>query len=182
MFGVIDDTLPVRLQIGHGLFDHPEVILEGGLQNVRDMQCPGFTENRADRGARIEQGADIGIVLGPPFSPAGGTEGCEAGILPRQVTGALEEFNVLWIRARPATFDERHTQIIKPLRDPELVICRKGEAFRLGTVAQGRVVDLYLHVRRAASLPVGLLRRPQFLPQNLGDNRVHPPRSKGRFY
>ncbi len=45
----------------------------------------------------IEQGFDVGVVLGSAFDAAGGTERGNQRILPFHVVGALEEFNILWI-------------------------------------------------------------------------------------
>ena len=48
----------------------------------------------------------------------------------------------LRVRARPAALDVVHAEGVEPLGDAQLVGDREGDAFALGAVAQGRVVDL----------------------------------------
>ena len=98
--------MPLAFEIGNRLFDDAQVIFEGGQQDFGDMQRPCLAEDGADRRVRIEQGLDVGIIFRAALDPAGGTEGCDQGILPFQVAGTLEEFNIFWVRAGPAAFDE----------------------------------------------------------------------------
>src|SRR5690242_542639 len=85
---------------------------------------------------------------------------------PFHVTGAFKELNILRIRARPAAFDEGHAEFIQSLRHADLVIARKREAFRLGTIAECGVVDLdLLHSR-----PYVIVRRGAFPTKQSPDN------------
>ncbi len=106
------------------------------------MQCPRLAEDGADRGLRIEQGFDVGIIFGSAFDAAGGTERRDEGILPLHVAGTFEELHIFGVRAGPAAFDEGHAELIQFLRHADFVICRKVEAFGLCPIAQGGVVNL----------------------------------------
>ena len=139
--------LPLDFEIRDRLLDDAQVVFVGGLQNFLDVQRPRLAEDGADRRVRIEQRLDVGVVFGSAFDAAGRTERGDERILPLHVAGALEEFNILRIRAGPAAFDEGHAEIIESLRDADFVVGRKREAFGLGAVTQGGVVDLDICIR-----------------------------------
>ena len=143
MFGVVDDALAIGFEIRNRLLDDAQIIFKCGEQNFSNVQGPRLAKDGADRRLRIEQRFDVGIIFGSAFDAAGGTEGGDQCILPLHIAGTLEEFNILWIRTGPAAFDEGDAKFIQFLRDADLVIARKREAFRLGSVAEGGVVDLY---------------------------------------
>ena len=63
--------------------------------------------------------------------------GLEDGVL-----DALEEAQVLGVRARPATLDVVDAEGVEPLGDADLVLHGEGHAFALRAVAQRRVVNL----------------------------------------
>ena len=124
------------------MLDEAKIIFVRCLQNFLNVQRPGFAEDSADGRLRVKQRLDVGVVFRAAFDAAGGAERSDERVLPWQVAGALEEFNILWIRSRPAAFDERDAKVIKFLRDTNLVIARKREAFGLRAVAQGGVINL----------------------------------------
>ena len=86
------------------------------------MKSPRFAEDGADGCVGIKQGFDVGIVFGSAFDTAGGTERGNERILPLHVVGALEEFNIFGIGARPAAFDECHAEVIESLRHADFVV------------------------------------------------------------
>ena len=163
MLGVVDDAPVVGAQIGNGLLDDAQVVFQRGEQNIGDMQRPGLAENGADGCLRIEQRLDVGIVFGSAFDAAGGTECGDQRILPFHVAGALEEFNILGVRARPAAFDERHAEIVQFVARCGLCHWRKREAFGLGAIAQGGVVDLDIHSQLLVTTERGLVDRSSFV-------------------
>ena len=142
MLGIIDDALAIGFEIRNRLFDDAQIIFERCEQNFPDVKSPCFAKDGADRRLRIEQRFDVGIVFGSAFDAAGGTERGDERVLPLHIAGALEEFNILRIRTRPAAFDKSDAKFIKFLRDANFVIARKREAFRLRSVAEGSVVNL----------------------------------------
>ncbi len=127
--------MPLDFQIGNRLLDDAQVIVQGCQQDVGNVQRPRFAKESADGRMRIDQGFDVGVVFGPAFDAAGGTEGCDERILPFEVAGALEEFNVLGVGAGPAAFDEGHAKAVEPVGDADFVVGRKREAFGLGAVS-----------------------------------------------
>ena len=126
------------------MLDDAQVDVQGRLQNIGDVKRPRFAKDGADRRIRIEHGFDAGIVFRSAFDAASRAECRDQRVLPLYIAGALEEFHILWIRAGPAAFNERHSQFIEPLRNANFIVGRKREAFRLRSVAQSRVVDLDL--------------------------------------
>ena len=68
---------------------------------------------------------DVGIVLGPAFDPAGGAKRSDEGVLPLDVAGALEEFNIFGVGAGPAAFDERHAEFVQFAGHADFVVGRK---------------------------------------------------------
>src|SRR5690349_8453951 len=107
------------------------------------MQGPRLPKDGADRRMGVDQGPYVGVIFGSAFDPAGGAERSDERILPLHRTCAFEEFHVLGVRARPASFNKRYPEFIQLLCDANLVIARKREAFRLGPITEGCVVNLY---------------------------------------
>ena len=58
---------------------------------------------------------------------------------------SFEEFDVLRVRAGPASFDKGYAQLIQFAGNAQLIGAGKGNADPLGPVSQGSVVDLYVH-------------------------------------
>ena len=143
MLRVVDHAPSARLEKRDALLDHAQVLLESGTQHLRDVHVPGLAEDRADRRFRCEQGLKLRVVLGAKLGPAGRAERRDRHVLPLQVLRALEELDVLRIRARPAAFDERHPEGIQVLRDTKLVVAGQAHAFHLRAVTQRGVVDLH---------------------------------------
>src|SRR5207249_5171022 len=59
-----------------------------------------------------------------------------------EIASAREVFGVLRVARGVAAFDEIDADLIQPLRDLQLVLQREADAFTLGAVAEGGVVDL----------------------------------------
>ena len=76
--------------------------------------------------------------------PAGAAEGGNLRILEREFADAIEEFKVFGIGGiRPPALDVLNTEFVEALRDHQLVIQRKCDAFGLCAVPQGGIVYLY---------------------------------------
>ena len=65
----------------------------------------------------------------------------DRGMFQRNGLNHPEEFDVLGIRARPASLDEVHAQFIQLLSDTHFIFRRKTHVFSLCAVSQGRVID-----------------------------------------
>src|SRR5690349_2813178 len=134
----------MRLQVGYRLLDNAQIVFQSRLQHFFYMQGPGFSKNGANRGMGVDQGFDIGIIFGSPFHATGRAEGSDESVLPLHILGTFEKFNIFRIGARPATLNEGYSEIVELLRDTDLIIPRKSKTFRLGSIPECGVVDLYL--------------------------------------
>src|SRR5262249_39186470 len=76
-----------------------------------------------------------------PAAP-GHAEGADFGIRQLHFAGASKVFSVLGVARGVAALNEIDADFIQPLRDLQLVLQRKTDAFALSAVAERRVVDL----------------------------------------
>ena len=144
VFSVVHHGLPVILQISYGVGDHGQILIRFHAQDLQYVQEPGLAHDGDHGGLGVEQHADLVVVFDRnPLLP-GEAEGGDLGILPLPATGLLEEFEILGIGTRPTTFDVMHPKLIQLLRNPKLVGQGKVDAFTLGSVAEGGVVDFNL--------------------------------------
>src|SRR5574341_747657 len=123
--------------------NNPKILIWCGLEDFGDMQSPGLANDRADRGVRVEQSLDIGIVSGLAASPAGRAKGSHQSVLPVEVADALEELGIFGIGAGPAAFDKGDAKLVEAPDDAKLIIAGEGDALTLGAVPQGRIIDLH---------------------------------------
>ena len=143
VLGVEEDPLAVAAQVGDGVGDHLEVLLERGLQGEQDVPVVTLRDESHDRRARLAQRGDLGVIGRLSAGPAGRAERGELRVLEVQLgSGAAEELGVLRDRARPAAFDEPDAQAVELARDDELVGDGEVEPLLLRAVAQGGVVDV----------------------------------------
>ena len=122
--------------------DHRQVLFGRRLQHLEDVQQPGLAEDRDDRRVGVEQQAHLVVVRRRAMSLRR-VEPNAASRARRNVRclRLLEELDVLGVRARPAALDVVDAEGVEPLGDAQLVGDREGDAFALGAVAQGGVVD-----------------------------------------
>ncbi len=142
VLGVIDHPPALGLQVGHGVLDDAQVLLERGPQDLGDVERPGLPHHRAHRRPGVEERLDVGIVLGTAALAVSGAERGDQRGPPLDVPGPLEELGVLGVGARPASFDEGHTQLVQTPGHTDLVVTGQRDAFSLGPVAESGVVDL----------------------------------------
>ena len=143
VLGVEEDALAVALQVGDGVPDHLEVLLEGGPQGEKDVPVVTLGDKGHDRRARFAQRGDLGVVGRLHAGPAGRAERGELRVPEVQFgDGAAEELGVLRDRAGPAALDEADTELVQLPRDDELVGHAEVQALLLRAVSQGRVVDV----------------------------------------
>ena len=60
MLGVVKHLAPGRLTKRDRVADHPQILFQGRVEHVRDVQVPSLADNGNDRRLRVEQGFDIG--------------------------------------------------------------------------------------------------------------------------
>ena len=142
VLGVVDHPTPLRPEVGQARLDEAQVLVERGAQHVGHVQRPGLSDDGANRGAGVQQGPDVGVVLGAAAHPARGAEGCDQRPLPGEIARPGEELGVLGVGARPPALDEGHAQLVEPAGDPQLVVAGERDALALRAVPQRGVVDL----------------------------------------
>ena len=106
------------------------------------MQRRCFADDGANGRARIEQGFDVGVIVGAAVDAASGTESRYQRVLPLHIFSTIKEFCVFGIRPGPAAFNKCYAKLIELAGDLDLVFARKRDAFALCAVAQSGVIDL----------------------------------------
>ncbi len=152
VLGVVDHFTPVRGQKGKTLADDAQVFFRCGADHLGHMQQRRFADHGADGGLGVEQREDVRVVVGRASHAAGHAKRGDFGVRQSEILRTLEVGGVLGVGAGPAAFDVGHTEVVQKLRDPELVVHRKGDVFALRAVAERRVVDFY----RVHDLPLSL--------------------------
>ena len=143
VLGVEEHLLPLGPQVGDGVADHREVLLERGPQGELDVPLVGLGDQRHHARAALAQGRHQRVVGRAGTGAAGRPERRELGVLEVQLLlGAAEELGVLRVRARPAALDVADTQVVELLGDGELVGDGEVETLLLRAVAQGGVVHV----------------------------------------
>ena len=120
--------------MGHRIADEFEILHKGNAERIGDVQRPGFSEERNDRGLCIQQRPDIRIFLYRVARFSGRPERHHRRRLQRDGLDHPKELDVFGIRPGPPAFNELHAQPIQLLGDPNLVFGRKGDILGLGPV------------------------------------------------
>ena len=106
------------------------------------MNIPGLPENGHHFRASLDQSLDVRVLLGWSPCPAGASEGSDLRLRKGCGFDLLKKLEVLRIGARPSPFDIVDAQFIQFLCDPDFVLKRESNVFRLGTVAERGVINL----------------------------------------
>ena len=143
VLGVEEHLLPLLAQVGDGVADHREVLLERGAQRQLDVAVVRLGDQRDHPGAGVAQRGHQRVVGRGDPGPPGGAEGREPRVAQVELlAGAAEELGVLGVGARPAALDVADAEVVEVPRDGQLVGDGEGEPLLLRAVAQGRVVDV----------------------------------------
>ena len=127
VLGVEEDRLPLGAQVGDGVADHREVLLERGAQRELDVALVRLGDQRDDRGAAVAQRGDQRVVGGGDAGPPGGPEGREPRVPQVELLGgAAEELGVLGVGPRPAALDVADAQPVELARDASACRRRRG--------------------------------------------------------
>ena len=141
MLGVVDDELPVVLEVTHGVADHAEVFVRRAAQDFLHMQHGGLAVDRHHGRLRLDEQAHLIVALNRRGLFPRGAEGGELGVLELAPLGLREELDVLRIAARPAALDVVNPEGVNALGDAELVRDREVDAFTLRAISEGRIVE-----------------------------------------
>ena len=165
VLGVQEHLLPLGAQVGDGVADHGEVLLEGGPQGELDVPVVRLGDQGDHRRTTVTQRSDLRVVGGGAAGPARGAEGRQLRVLEVELDGrASEELGVLRVRARPAALDVAHAEAVELPRDRQLVGDREVEPLLLRAVAQGGVVDVEgaVQVHRSTTFGTRFPEEPSF--------------------
>ncbi len=143
VLAVDEDAAALGNQVGDGVADHLQVLVEGGAQGEFDVAVVGLGDERDDRGAGFQQGPHLRVLGGRAARAPGRAEGDQLGVLEGDFrAGAGEELGVTGVGAGPAALDEAHSEVVQMPGDRQLVGDGEVDALALGAVAQGGVEDV----------------------------------------
>ncbi len=143
VLGVQEHPLPLGPQVRDGVLHHREVLLQRRTQCQLDVAVVRLRDEGDHTGTGVAQRGDQRVVGRLHAGAPGGSEGRELRVLEVQLLArAAEEVGVLRVRARPATLDETHAQVVDLPRNRQLVRDGEVQPLLLRTVAQGGVVDV----------------------------------------
>src|SRR2546421_9197372 len=131
MLGIVDHFLPQRLEVADALGDHAQVLVTARAEHAIDVQRRALAHERHHRRAGLDQGATVAIFRTVAARVPGHTERRDLRLMQRDTRDAPEELRILGIRAGPSALDVADPQRVQPAGDPDLVLCREGEAFTL---------------------------------------------------
>jgi len=127
--------------MSYGIGDHAKIFDGGGTENFLHVKKPTFSEDGDDGGLGLEEKEDLGVVGGFDIGPAGGTEGGEFTGTPVEFSSFGKKIPILVVGTGPTAFDVVKSVGREPFGEAEFVGKGEVDAFALGTVTQGGVVD-----------------------------------------
>ncbi len=142
VLGVVDHLLEVLEEIRDRVADHGDVLFQRGAERRRHVEVPRLAEDRDNGRAGLDQGLQIRSSWGRTPGRRVAPKADDLRGLEHRPLHALEEAEVLRVRARPPAFYVVDSQSVEPLGDAHLVFHGEGHALALGAVAQRRIVEL----------------------------------------
>ncbi len=140
MLGIVEDLVHVLFQVGNGIPDHREVLLQRDLERLVHMQVPGFAEDGRNGHARSNERLEARVLGSLELCPAGGAEGDEFRLLQPDPPHLPEELHVAGIGARPAALDVLDAELVEFPGNADHVLDREVHVLCLCPVAEGGVV------------------------------------------
>src|SRR4030043_514929 len=107
------------------------------------MNIPRLSDDGHHLRAGLDQSLDVFVILGQRSCPTGASEGSHFRMRKGNRFDLLKKLEILWIGARPSSFDVMNSQFIQLLGNPDLILDRKRNVFCLRTIAEGGVVKFY---------------------------------------
>ena len=139
----IEHHMPAsRLQVGHRLADHAQVLFERRLQRALHLGVPRLPDDSDHRRPARDEVGQPGILGSGDALLAGGTKGRDLGVLQIHSRHFAEEGHVLGVRRREAALNVVDAELVETPHDGELVGQRERDALALLPIAQGGVVGV----------------------------------------
>ena len=138
---VVEDFPARGVQKGDGILNHAQIFVEGGPEDVGDVEVPAFSEQRDHLRLRAQKRIEDRIVFRFVPGPAGAAECGYLGFFKFQFLDPDEELQILRIgRIGPTAFNVIHAEIVQSPGDHKLVLQREGDALGLRAVSQRGIV------------------------------------------
>ena len=162
----------------HRLRDHREVLLARRPQHVGNVPVPRLAHERDDRRHRVEQRAQLQVVLRPRARASRRAERGQRRVAQAMRPHRGEELGVGRVCAGPPALDDGDAERVEMLGDAQLVGHREADANSLRAVAQRRVVDLECHDAEPSGRPT-LRTASRVTASAIAAVPAVPPRSAG---
>ena len=118
VLAVDEDAAALVAQVGDGVADHLQVLVERGAQGELHVAVVRLGDERDHAGAGLAAGLHLRVLGRRDAGPAGRAEGDELGVPEVELlAGAAEELGVPGVGARPAALDEAHAEVVEVPRD-----------------------------------------------------------------
>ena len=140
VLGVVEHGAAVALEVGHGIGDHGQVLLQGGLQHFVYVEVGALAHQRNDRRFGRHESPHVAVVLHADACATRAAERCDLGVGERQALDSSKVFGVLGVGAGPSALYVVHAQFVQSLRNLDLVLGREGNPLLLSAVPQRCVV------------------------------------------
>ena len=145
VLGVEDDFGHVLLEKGDGFDDQFHIFFQRNIHRNEGVDVPRLADKGYHLCLCINEGADVGVLFRCNPLPRRAPKGHDLCGGKRDVVDFVKVLDIPGIGTGPSSFDVVNAQLIKLLRDPQLVFNGEGDILRLGSIPQGSIVDLYLH-------------------------------------
>ncbi len=143
MLAINDHLFTKASQIGDGVLDHRQVLVQRGVQGIKDMLVVRFGNQTDVLGTGRYQACHLRIGSCTVAHLAGRPESDQLRVLQRKLAlRASEELGVRGIGSRPTAFDEAHAKFIENAGDSEFILDRQLNPLLLSTIAQGGVIEV----------------------------------------
>ena len=97
MLGIVDDGASLAFQIGHRVTNHLQILLQGGLEDVRHLEVPGLAKDDHRLGVGRQKALELGILGTGNVLAAGCPKGRHLGLFQLNLLNLLEELQILGI-------------------------------------------------------------------------------------
>src|SRR5205807_4798818 len=113
MLGVIDRLAAMLVEKADRVPDHPEVFIEGGAEDLANVERPALADEGADWSLGGQECPEARVLFSRDPFPSRAGEGGEARAFQPEVPGLREECLVLGIGAGPAALNVVDAELVQ---------------------------------------------------------------------